>query len=138
MVIRPTSLQQRFTLFLILPVVLLLIGMGVAGFFYARDMLLDQWREASILKLQRAAHEMDMHLGRIKDGIRLVHEASAAGYSEAYHRWALERLSRQEGVQDIALTWTPVPGRTRATRPRAAARQAGSRPQHAAPLPAAA
>ena len=57
---RPRSLQQRFTWFMIVPVTLLLIGMGIAGFLYARDLLLDQWREAAILKLQRAAHEADM------------------------------------------------------------------------------
>ena len=106
MAFRPASLKQRFTLFLILPVMLLLTGMGAVGFYYARGMLLDQWREASILKLQRAAHEMDMHLARIKDGIRLVHEAAGARYSEAYHRWALDHLSRQEGIQSVGLTWT--------------------------------
>jgi sigma-B regulation protein RsbU (phosphoserine phosphatase) len=117
MVFRPTSLQQRFTLFLIAPVVLLLVGLGFAVFFYARDMLLDQWREASILKLQRAAHEMDMHLSRIKDGIRLIHEGSGASYSEAYHQWALEHLSHQEGIQDVALTWVSGPARPAEPRP---------------------
>lgn len=106
MAIHPGSLQQRFTFFLILPVALLLVGMGVAVFFYARDLLLDEWREASVLKLQRAAHEMDMHLARIKDGIRLVHEASGESYPEGYHRWALEHLRRMEGVQQVALTWS--------------------------------
>jgi sigma-B regulation protein RsbU (phosphoserine phosphatase) len=110
MAFRPASLKQRFTLFLILPVMLLLVGTGAAGFIYARDMLLEQWREASILKLQRAAHEMDMHLARIKDGIRLFHEASGKQYSEAYHRWALDHLSRQEGIQSAGLTWTAVTG----------------------------
>ena len=40
-IFRPHSLLQRFTWFMILPVTLLLIGMGIAGFFYARDLLLD-------------------------------------------------------------------------------------------------
>jgi phosphoserine phosphatase RsbU/P len=110
MAFRPASLKQRFTLFLILPVLLLLVGMGAAGFYYARGVLLDQWREASILKLQRAAHEMDMHLSRIKDGIRLVHEAAGASYSDAYHQWALEHLSRQEGIQDVRVIWASAPG----------------------------
>ena len=54
-----------------------LIAMGVSGFFYARDLLLDQWREAAILKLQRAAHEIDMRLGRIKESIQIFHETPA-------------------------------------------------------------
>ena len=53
--LRPRSLQQRFSIFMIFPVLLLLIIMGIAGFVYARSLLLSQWREAAILKLQRAA-----------------------------------------------------------------------------------
>lgn len=105
MAFNPTSLQQRFTILLIIPVTLLLILMGIAGFFYARDMLLDQWRDAAILRLQRAAHEIDMHLSRIKESIRLFHETSGAHYAESFHEWALEHLSRQEGIVDVKLTW---------------------------------
>ena len=101
----PASLQQRFTILLIIPVTLLLVIMGVAGFFYARDLLLDQWREAAILKLQRAAHEVDMRLGRVKESIQIIHEDPGHLYSEAFHAWALEHLSKQEGVADVTITW---------------------------------
>ena len=109
---RPRSLQQRFTWFMILPVTLLLIGMGVAGFFYARDLLLDQWREAAILKLQRAAHEADMRLGRIKEWIQLFHEGAGSVHSDAFHAWVLEQLAKQEGVSDITITWNAPEDRT--------------------------
>jgi len=105
MTIRRGSLQQKFAVFLIIPVTLLLIGMGVAGFFYARDLLLDQWREAAILKLQRAAHEVDMRLGRIKESIQIIHQDPGHLYSEAFHAWALEHLSRQEGVASATIAW---------------------------------
>jgi sigma-B regulation protein RsbU (phosphoserine phosphatase) len=101
----PASLQQRFTILLIIPVTLLLVIMGVAGFFYARDLLLDQWREAAILKLQRAAHEVDMRLGRVKESIQIIHEDPGHLYSEAFHAWALEHLSKQEGVADVTIAW---------------------------------
>jgi len=102
---RPASLQGRFTLFLILPVMGLLIVMGVAGFLYARDLLLDQWRDAAILRLERAAHQIDMHLSRIKDSIRLFHETSGVQYDESFHAWALDRLTRQESIVDVKLSW---------------------------------
>jgi sigma-B regulation protein RsbU (phosphoserine phosphatase) len=105
MTIRPSSLQGRFTLFLILPVTMLLVVIGVAGFFYARDLILDQWREAAILKLQRAAHQMDMHLVDIKEGIRMFHETSGAQYDESYHALALDRINRQPGIVDVRLSW---------------------------------
>ena len=62
--ITPKTLQQRLSLYLLLPVALLLIVMGFAGYIYARNILLSQWREASVLKLQRAAHQVDMRLMR--------------------------------------------------------------------------
>jgi sigma-B regulation protein RsbU (phosphoserine phosphatase) len=111
MTIRFGSLQQKFAVFLIIPVTLLLIGMGVSGFFYARDLLLDQWREAAILKLQRAAHEVDMRLGRIKKSIQIIQEDPGQLYSEAFHAWALEHLSRQEGVKDVTIAWNIQEGR---------------------------
>lgn len=103
--IRPKTLQLRFTLFMILPVVFLLTIMGVAGFVYARDLLLSEWREASILKLQRAAHHVDMRLGRIKDLISLFHSTSGAQYSESFHAWAIDHLSKQEGVVRVTVNW---------------------------------
>ncbi|MGB8336341.1 MAG: hypothetical protein WCE56_17740, partial [Desulfobacterales bacterium] len=60
---RLKTLQSRFTLFMILPVGILLIIVGSSAFFYARDLVLSQWRDASILRLQRTAHEVDMRLG---------------------------------------------------------------------------
>lgn len=73
---RPKSLQQRLSLFLFLPVALLLIGMGFASFVYARNSLLAQWKEASILKLQRAAHNVDMRLSHVKEWIRVFNETA--------------------------------------------------------------
>ena len=46
---------------------ILLVLMGIVGFIYARNLLLTKWREASVLKLQRAAHQIDMRLARVKD-----------------------------------------------------------------------
>jgi sigma-B regulation protein RsbU (phosphoserine phosphatase) len=99
------SLQTRFTLFLILPVGILLVAIGASAFFYARDLLMAQWREASTLKLQRAAHEVDMRLGRIKGWISMFHESSGAQYSESFHAWVLNYLKGQEGVSDVRLIW---------------------------------
>ena len=41
--LRPRSLQQRLSLFMFLPVALLLIAMGFVGFIYARDSLVNQF-----------------------------------------------------------------------------------------------
>ncbi len=65
------TLQQRFVVYMLLPVAFLLCIMGAVGFLYARNAILKQWEEAAILKLQRAAHHVDMRLERPKEWVDL-------------------------------------------------------------------
>jgi sigma-B regulation protein RsbU (phosphoserine phosphatase) len=102
---RPKSLQQRLSLFLFLPVALLLIGMGVASFVYARNSLLAQWKEASILKLQRAAHNVDMRLSHIKEWIRVFNETAGEEYSDLINTWIVSQLKELRGATRVNLTW---------------------------------
>ena len=103
--IRPKSLQQRLSLFMILPVALLLIGMGIASFIYARDALLSQWQEAAILKLQRGAHLVDMHLKRIRNWIHSLDDAAESSNPDIIFKWVTEQLKAQEAVVRVELTW---------------------------------
>jgi len=103
--IRPKTLQQRLSMYLILPVSLLLIVMGFAGFIYARNILLTQWQEASVLKLQRAAHQVDMRLLRVKDWIRLFGQVSKDADIPGSQELAIEQLKHQESVDHVHLTW---------------------------------
>jgi phosphoserine phosphatase RsbU/P len=107
--IQPKSLQQRLMLFLILPVALLLILMGIAGFLYARNFLLSQWRVASVLKLQRAAHQVDMRLARVKNWIQIFHQSSNNRDTAAIHDLTIKQLKQQEGVDKVHLTWKNKP-----------------------------
>ncbi|MGO9117719.1 MAG: hypothetical protein ACLQPD_08930 [Desulfomonilaceae bacterium] len=56
------SSQRRFVLLLLLPVALILVLVGVAGFFYAREYLLQQWRDIARLELEETAHVITMRL----------------------------------------------------------------------------
>jgi sigma-B regulation protein RsbU (phosphoserine phosphatase) len=103
--IRPKSLQQRLSLFMILPVALLLVGMGIAGFIYARDVLLSQWQEAAVLKLQRGANLVDMHLGRIRNWIHSLDKAAESSNPDIVFQWVTEQVKAQEGVVRLDLTW---------------------------------
>lgn len=103
--IHPKSLQQRLTLFLILPVAFLLILMGIAGFIYARNLLLSEWRETSVLKLQRAAHQVDMHLAHVKNWIQIFHQTSSSQETDELHDLVIEQLKLQEGVDQVQLIW---------------------------------
>lgn len=102
---QPRSLQQRLSLFMILPVALLMIGMGIAGFIYAKDILLSQWQEAAVLKLERAAHQVDMRIGRIRDWIRALDKAAEGDNPETIYLWVVDQLKAKEGVVRVNLTW---------------------------------
>ena len=73
------SLQQRLIFLLLLPVALLLCGVGVAGFIHARANMLEQWRESALFSLERAAHSIDMRLEQPVEGVNLIIGLSESG-----------------------------------------------------------
>jgi sigma-B regulation protein RsbU (phosphoserine phosphatase) len=101
---RITSLQQRFMLLLLLPVAALLLGMGIFGFIHARNSLLAQWREAAVLKLQRAAHDVDMRLSRPLEYLEMYNKTGGEHFDEHTQEWILEQLKQVQGVERVSLT----------------------------------
>ncbi len=103
--IRLKSLNQRFSIFMLLPVAILLLSMGFAGFTYARNLLLTQWGEATILKLQRAAHHIDMRLSKPKEMINLFHRSAGMPHAGHVQNLILEQLKKLEWVTRVNLNW---------------------------------
>jgi len=99
------GLQQRLAVFMFLPVTLLLIGVGVAGFMYARNSLLAQWGEAATLKLQRAAHEVDMRLSRAKEWLKMFHTTGDNPYAPYFHEMIMAQLQGLDGVARVDVNW---------------------------------
>jgi class 3 adenylate cyclase len=92
-------------LLVLLPVGGLLTALGFLGFVYARDIMLEQWREAAVLRLQRAAHHVDMRLESPMRLVELLGETGEAGDALAIQAWILDRLEEVEGVTDVRLDW---------------------------------
>ena len=107
----PRTLQQRLSFFVLLPVAVLLLGIGTAGFFYARTKLLDQWGEAAMLRLQRAAHQVDMRLNMPKIWLDLYQRTSQKPYAGWVQEDIIEQLKEAEGVSRVTLNrpLNPVP-----------------------------
>jgi adenylate cyclase len=100
------TLNQRLTLFLLLPVALLLFLTGFAGYILARKVLLDEWKEAAVLKLQRAAHYIDMRLNRPIELINMFHRTGEyQGDPAAIQEWLLDQLKAMDGVSKVDLEW---------------------------------
>jgi class 3 adenylate cyclase/HAMP domain-containing protein len=100
------SLNQRLALFLLLPVASLLFLSGFIGFFFAREVMLDEWKEASVLKLQRAAHFIDMRLSRPIEVINMFHNTGEYQGDLAIQEWLLDQLRAMDGVSRVDLEWT--------------------------------
>jgi class 3 adenylate cyclase len=99
------SLRQRLFLFLVLPVVGLLVAMGLFGFFYARGIMVDQWREAALLKLERAAQSVDARLARPLERIKLLQRTAETERGYGLQAWILDRIREQDGVAGVAVEW---------------------------------
>lgn len=109
--IRPRTLQQRLVFFLLLPVALLLIGVGTAGFFFVRHVLLTDWQEATVLKLQRSAHQVDMKLRRPIDLMQMYFDAAGTPEGTVIQGWVLHELRKLQGIADVRTTWLGDVGR---------------------------
>ena len=99
------SLNQRLTLFLLLPVAVLLFLWGFVSFIFARGVLLDEWKEASVLKLQRAAHHLDMRLSRVIELINMFNDACGRQDDCAIQEWLVDQLRATEGVLRVDFEW---------------------------------
>ncbi len=109
--IQPKTLQQRLVFFLLLPIALLLVGVGALGFFTMRHALLSQWQEATMGKLERAAHNVDMKLQKPKDLIQMYYSATGSPRGRTVQEWILQQLKEMEGVADVRTTWLGEPGK---------------------------
>lgn len=99
------SLQRRLSLLVLLPVAVVLLFVGIFGFIYMRGTLFSEWQDASIVKLQRAAHQIDMKLGRITDWLQVFHHTSEGSGGALIQDWIMEQLQDMKGVEKAELKW---------------------------------
>lgn len=97
------SMQRRLIFSLLLPVVILLLGFGLLGFVYARQTILKEWQEAAILRLERAAHQLDMRLSWPEQWMQGLVGISQGDQQEV--RSLLDRIRRLPGVSGVKLVW---------------------------------
>jgi sigma-B regulation protein RsbU (phosphoserine phosphatase) len=93
------TLQQRIALFVLMPVFLILAGMGWASFVMARNALLQQWSETAISKLQKASHMIDMRLGKAKNLFLMLKEDE--GQTLEVQNFVISQLEKMEGVVEV-------------------------------------
>ena len=92
------SLQRRFVLLLLLPVALILVLVGVAGFFYAREYLLQQWRDIARLELEKTAHVITMRLDEKLELINLIAKSENIPDHYITQAYLIQQLAQKPGV----------------------------------------
>jgi adenylate cyclase len=99
------TLQQRLTIFLILPVAVFLVAIGVGGYFYIRNTLYQQWQQNAILRLQRAAHDIEMRLNTPLQWIKALAHTGGDRQDTSNQGFALKKLQEEPGVSRVILKW---------------------------------
>lgn len=97
------SLQRRFQLLLLLPVSLILLIVGVTGWFFARSFLLDEWRDMTRVKLEKVAHHIGMQLHEKLEMINLIAKANGLPNGGITQAFLIQQLVEQDGVRFVDL-----------------------------------
>lgn len=100
-----TSLYRRLVIFLIVPLIVLLVSSDILEYSYLGSILLAEWQQANILRLEKAAREIDGHLSRIRRIMENLAQTGETTMGMAKQEWLLEILQRQEGVKEVRLVW---------------------------------
>lgn len=103
--LQPNSLRQRLYAYLLIPVTILLLAVGTAAFIFSRSSMLSQWQQTAILRLERAAHQVDMRLMKVKDLMQLFGQAGGRPYSIGLQSLIVGKLEKLDGVQEVVLDW---------------------------------
>jgi class 3 adenylate cyclase len=99
------TLQRRLIVLLVAPLTLFLLGFGFYGYHFIQGLLLKEWGETATLRLERAAHQMDMRLEGQKQWMALFARAGQDPRGQDLQRWLLQQMQAQPGVSRVSLTW---------------------------------
>jgi sigma-B regulation protein RsbU (phosphoserine phosphatase) len=110
------SLGRRVTVLTLLPVTVFLATAGFLGFLSAKEVMLAEWREGAIARLQRAAHHINMRLNRPMEWIEMFHTTSGERGSPLIQEWIIKQLGKLEGVEEVQVDWSVSPETENETR----------------------
>ncbi len=97
------SLQKRFLLLLLLPVSFIVILLGGVGWYFARNVLLNQWTEWSRLRLDKASHQIGMRLDEKLELVKLIAKSEEAPDNAVLQTFLIQQLLTKEGVKFVDL-----------------------------------
>jgi adenylate cyclase len=99
------TLQHRFFFLLLIPITLFLVGFGVSGYFFIKNLLFQEWRQVAALRLERAGDRVDKRLDTIKMWLRAFAQAGQDPHARDLQIWILAQLRAQPGVSRVEINW---------------------------------
>ena len=78
-------------MFLLCPISALLLISGIIGFRYARAIILGQWQTTAAVKLERAAHDIEMRMKKPIEWIEIFHRSGRMNIDYATQQWILDQ-----------------------------------------------
>jgi adenylate cyclase len=97
------TLERRLMVLLVIPVTVFLLVIGGFGYRFIQGILFKEWQEVATLRLERAAHLMDM---RLESQIRWMESFARAGqdpHGPEIQGWLLHQMKSQPGVSQVKL-----------------------------------
>jgi len=104
------TLERRIVVLLVVPVTMFLLIIGVFGYRFIQGLLFKDWQEIAILRLERAAHQLDMRLHGQIQWMETFARAGQDPQGKAIQRWLLGEIKAQPGVSQVNLTWEKAAG----------------------------
>lgn len=99
------SLHQRTFLYILLPTFLLLLVLSWSGFVVLRGVLLEQWGEVAVAKLQQKAVQLDASLHQPKELFSLFHQSEDSQVSRNFFMRIMKQIEDMDGVLSIKVKW---------------------------------
>jgi hypothetical protein len=96
---------MRLIMMLVLPVAIFLTVTSILEYVYIRKIILEEWQESTTLRLERAAHQIDVRLSRLLRGMQAFAQTGGTPLGDKKQAWLLKKLQEQEGVKLARLTW---------------------------------
>jgi adenylate cyclase len=116
------TLQRRLTVLLVIPLTLFLLGFGFFGYRFIQGILFKEWQEVAMLRLQRAAHQMDLKLEEEIQWMVAFAQAGQDSHGQDIQRWLLQQIQSLPWISGVRLTWerAAATGKGQATQDRTA------------------
>lgn len=95
------TLQGRLIVLLLFPVFLIIFSGGILSFLYTRNAILDQWNESAVLKLQRAAHYIEMRLLKPIELMEMLFQLSKKKETPISPDTIVDHIKTLEGVINV-------------------------------------